>query len=215
MISTDKAVLANLERLGITPAPEQFELLEKYARIVAEKNRRVNLTAADSTEEIWSRHIADGLCALLAVRPRLSSPQPLVVDAGAGAGFTGIALKIMLPQIKLVFVESVERKCAFLNWACMNLGLGGVRVMCARLDGKNALLSADFVLERAMGQFDDIAPLCLAITAPGGYFIAYQRPGGGKLSPDGRGAAASLEEELRYNLPPDETPRTLVIFKRH
>jgi 16S rRNA (guanine527-N7)-methyltransferase len=214
MISADKQVLENLSKLGITPTGEQLALLEKYAAIVLQKNAQLNITAAGDIKEIWSRHVADGLCALLPLRPRLAAPEPLVADLGAGAGFTGITLKIMLPRIKLILADSVERKCAFLNWACITLGLGCVKVICKRLDARNPPFAADFVLERAMGQFDDIAPVCLAATAPGGYFIAYQRPGGGMLPSDGKCPAAQRIDEITYTIPPDETPRTLVVFKR-
>ncbi|MDD2772957.1 MAG: class I SAM-dependent methyltransferase [Elusimicrobiales bacterium] len=208
------AALDALAKLGITLARAQVETLECYAALSAEKNARMNLTAAKSARDIFERHLCDGLCACLALRGRLQNDAPAIADAGAGAGFIGAALKTLLPQAQVYFIESVERKCAFLNWALLRAGFKDAHVLCARLDAHSAPpVLADFVFERAMGKITDAAPLCLSITRPGGRFVAYSRPGqGGAVLPPA--LAGVVEEEIGYRLPHDPEPRSLIVFRK-
>jgi len=127
-------------------------LFRKYAELVLEKNKLLNLTAAATVEEILERHINDGLAALDWLDKRFPSPRrgedagpdrnlsitgPVprrsgarsageglkVVDVGAGAGFIGLALKIARPDIKLTLIESRKGRTEFLEWAAIKLQL--------------------------------------------------------------------------------------------
>lgn len=203
-------------RCGAAPSPAQLELLDAYAALVLEKNRDFNLTAASDAREIWLRHIADGAAALPLLRHLLNAkPAPLLADAGAGAGFTGITLKILWPELSVRLADSLSKRCAFMEWACAKLGLAGIKTERARLGQDRMAISADAVIERAMGRLEDVAPLCAGIAAPGGYFIAY------RSSPQEAGAAfPQLEnapapaELLSYSLPGENERRYFNVFRK-
>ncbi|MFA5161223.1 MAG: 16S rRNA (guanine(527)-N(7))-methyltransferase RsmG [Elusimicrobiales bacterium] len=205
-MDADNQTLDALNALGIVPSPQQLEQLRLYARIVEEKNSRLNLTAARGEAELWRRHVADGLFGALALRGRAKTETPSIADVGAGAGFTGFALKIMFPGAHVHFVESVERKCAFLHWAAARLGLRDVSVHCMRLDCRNAPFQADFVFERAMGPLEEIIKPCLSLAAPGGWFAAYQT--------HAPSAALPPHETIEYRLAGEQQPRSLLLFSQ-
>lgn len=152
------------------------ELLRAYADLVWEKKDQLNLTSVGNKQEIWDRHIADGIAGAELIKKLAAAPRFSVADLGSGAGYIGLTAAICLPEAEVTLVESLERRCKFLNWVVLKLGLKNVTVVNERA-GSRKLAEAerfDFVLERAMGKIEDILPLCLAYKKESGFFIAYQ-----------------------------------------
>lgn len=166
-------ISACAQALNLPLTPKQTELLERYASLVWEKKEMLNLTSVEDMQEIFERHICDGLQAAAYIYAQTASRPAAVADAGSGAGYIGITCAVALPQVTVTLVESLQRRCAFMNWAVMTLGLKNVKVVNKRL-GQGGSFSFDFVTERAMGKLTDILPLCAPAVAPGGTFIAYQ-----------------------------------------
>ncbi|MBR4682498.1 MAG: 16S rRNA (guanine(527)-N(7))-methyltransferase RsmG [Elusimicrobiaceae bacterium] len=200
--------------IGLPLCESQAQLLADYAALVWQKRERLNLTSAAGIDEILLRHICDGLQGAALVK-QLSQNKGLttfsVIDAGAGAGYIGITLAIALPQAQVTLVESIEKRCAFMNWAILSLGLKNVQVKNIRL-GEQKDIQADFVTERAMGQLPDILNICLSAVKPGGVFLAYQgeQPQTQSLQPPG----IRLSGETLYHLPADSKNRYLVLFEK-
>ncbi|MCX5783702.1 MAG: class I SAM-dependent methyltransferase, partial [Elusimicrobia bacterium] len=165
-----------MKGLGIELDSGQISLLDRYADCVLSKINLLNITAAKNKAEIWERHICDALACAPVLKKILNGKEnPLIIDAGAGAGFLGISVKIAWPQARVMLVESVERKCAFMNWALSVLGLKGISVENKRAGEQNLSAKADAVIERAMGKLQDILKPCLELIAEeGGFFLAYQ-----------------------------------------
>ena len=135
-----------------------------------------------------------------------------MIDAGSGAGYIGLTVAVSLPNAHVTLVESIEKRCAFMNWAILQLGLKNACVQNVRLGEKQ--LQADFVTERAMGQLGDILGICLDAVKPGGKFVAYQ----GENSPAAKLPAekygAKYVEQVAYPLPCDMKTRYLVCFEK-
>ncbi|HOX23329.1 MAG TPA: class I SAM-dependent methyltransferase, partial [Elusimicrobiales bacterium] len=141
---------------------------------------------------------------------------PLIADAGAGAGFSGITAKILWPQAEFVLIDSLSKRCAFMEWVCAKLELSAIKAARLRLGQDKSGIQADAVLERAMGQLEDIAGACASVAAPGGYFIAYRsspQDAGAQLSPLLENAAAP-DLPLSYRLPDEEQFRHFAVFRR-
>ena len=193
---------------------EQAQLLVQYAQRVWEKKDRLNLTSAAGVEEILQRHICDGLQGAAWVHGWAASKARetfTVMDAGSGAGYIGISWAVALPQTQVTLVESLEKRCAFLNWVVLKLNLKNVSVKNVRL-GEPKGLQADVVTERAMGQLADILSPCLQAVKPAGVFVAYQ---GESLSPVAQESYAGFSRwEQTYTLPSDEKTRRLVCFEK-
>lgn len=159
---------------GLTLTPAQLDLLAKYADLIWQKKDFLNLTSVADKEEIFTRHICDGLAAAAFFNRAAAGKDAFsVADMGSGAGYIGLAVAVALPQAKVSLVESLEKRCSFLNWAVLKLGLKNVSVICGRL-GQKPVGTFDFVTERAMGQISDILPLIAPALKAGGIFAAYQ-----------------------------------------
>jgi 16S rRNA (guanine527-N7)-methyltransferase len=119
--------------LGLGLTAQQLEQFEIYYRELADWNRRVNLTAITEYWEVQIKHFLDSLSVYLAF-PRGPTSCIRLVDVGAGGGFPGLPLKLALPDIQLVLVESVGKKTRFLDHLVMVLGLSGVDVQNGRAE---------------------------------------------------------------------------------
>jgi len=105
--------------------------LEQLRALLAEENGRQNLVSAASLAEVWRRHIADSAQLLLHVEEPLSG---IWLDLGTGAGFPGLAIAALRPELDMVLVESRTRRIEWLSRAAAALGLQRVRVIGSRLE---------------------------------------------------------------------------------
>ena len=107
-----------------------MERLERLAAMVVEENGRQNLIAKSSEESIWVRHLADSAQLLTHV----SRETPPWLDLGSGAGFPGLVIAAMRPDMDCVLVESRKKRVDWLERAAADLGLSRCRVVGKRLE---------------------------------------------------------------------------------
>ncbi len=117
--------------LGLKLTAGQLKAFDWYASELMAWNQRFNLTAIKDLPGIEVKHFLDSLTCILAMRP---GPAGRVVDVGTGAGFPGIPLKIVCPQIQLTLVESIGKKAEFCFHVVRSLELKGVDVVHARAE---------------------------------------------------------------------------------
>lgn len=130
MIANEAEALAWLESLpGFDSAAR--ERLERLIALLRDENERQNLVSAASLEEVWRRHIVDS-AQLLAHVPRETSGPWL--DLGTGAGFPGLVVAALRPEMSVRMVESRARRIAWLEHACDELGLPQASVIGSRLE---------------------------------------------------------------------------------
>lgn len=98
-------------KLDLVISEQQLVFLEEYLRILLETNQQFNLTAVREPEEAWFRHILDSI----AILPLIDPNAKRLIDLGSGGGLPAIPLAIMLPDTNVVMVDSVGKKCAFLE----------------------------------------------------------------------------------------------------
>jgi 16S rRNA (guanine527-N7)-methyltransferase len=116
---------------GMTLNSHQQATLKRYGKELALWNTQHNLTAIRDPENVRVKHFLDSLSAYLAIR---GTPMGNVIDVGTGAGFPGLPLKILCPNIKLTLVESVGKKVAFCQHIINTLELEHVEVVHARAE---------------------------------------------------------------------------------
>lgn len=209
-----KKLLDLAQHIGFTLTDTQAQQLAQYAQLVWQKKDFLNLTSAADLAEVYARHLCDGLqgARCLMEDPLLRARDSFsVIDAGAGAGYIGLTLAIALPQTQVTLVESIEKRCAFMNWAILQIGLKNVHVKSMRL-GEQKNLYVDVVTERAMGQLKDIIGLCAGVLQPGGIFMAYQGEQSHAPQAGAEKYGLRLEKEIPYRLPADEKVRHLAWF---
>lgn len=117
--------------LGLKLNDHQLKAFDWYASELMVWNRRFNLTAIKDLPGIEVKHFLDSLTCILAMRP---APAGRVIDVGTGAGFPGLPLKIVCPQIQLTLVESISKKVEFCFHVVRSLELKGVDVVHARAE---------------------------------------------------------------------------------
>lgn len=222
-----------INALGLPFETWQIDALLAYTDLVWEKRTSLNLTSVKDKQEIWDRHILDGLVGAALINKIASAkglaeedngfPRALkIADFGAGAGYIGFALQIALAErAEVTLIESLERRCGFLQWVIFKLAsrfgaLKRARVLRLRADADNTARDFDFTTERAMGALEDVLPVCCAALKAGGYFIAYQTQEQQTVLPLQGFCAASREEALSfsYALPSDDKGRKLVVFRK-
>lgn len=203
-----------LAPLGVELEPDRRETVDAYLRLVLEKNRVLNLTAAGSVDELVRRHVADALACLPWLRRRFPA-APRIIDVGCGAGFLGVALVIAWPQARLTLLDSSRKRTKFLEWVLPKLGLQA-QVLSARAESAPRG-SFDAVLERALAPLPEAIPVCLPLAAPGGAFLAW-RSASGPLDPAAQEALAEaggrLTGDIPYRLQGEKKDRRILVMER-
>ena len=211
-----KRMLDFARSLALPLTEDQATLLAGYAALVWQKKDFLNLTSAANLDEIYLRHLCDGLQGTACVRD-VAADKHLenfsILDAGSGAGYIGLTMAIALPEAQVTLVESLEKRCAFMNWAILSLGIKNAQVKNIRL-GEQKDVQVDFVTERAMGQLPDILGTCLSAVKPGGIFMAYQGEHPQTKQAPAEKYGAALNQEIPYRLPADHKTRYLVLFEK-
>ncbi|MGB2579864.1 16S rRNA (guanine527-N7)-methyltransferase [Elusimicrobium simillimum] len=191
--------------LNLNLTTEQMTTLEGYVDAVWQKKDDMNLTSVDSKTELWGRHIADGLQAAALIKS-MGGEAKTIADLGSGAGFIGISVAVALPNAQVTLVESLEKRCKFMQWVVLKLGIKNVTILNIRA-GQGEHEKYDFVLERAMGKLEDILDICLGYVKEDGYFIPFQSDA---EAGEGYGGKA-----VKYTLPADQRERSLIVIHGH
>ena len=157
-----------MKERGIILTPDMAKQLDTYAIFLQEYNEKINLTAITDYEEIIDKHFYDSL---LAAEKDLSGT---LVDVGTGAGFPGVVLKIAFPELKVILLEPLLKRCVFLEELIGKLGLQGIEVVRGR--GEEYSLqhreAYDYVTARAVTNMNKLIEICGAMVKIGGSFIA-------------------------------------------
>lgn len=160
---------------GIQLHERQLQQFEKYASMLIEWNQKMNLTAITDLDEIYEKHFLDSI--LPSFDWKL---QGSFCDVGAGAGFPGIPLKIIYPDLELTIVETLGKRITFLNALCEKLKLDGVACVHARAEdyAKEHRESFDIVSARAVANLPLLSELCIPLVKQHGSFLALKGANG-------------------------------------
>ena len=137
-----------------TLAPRLLEQLQSYLELLLRWNARVNLTAVRDPEAIVTRHFGESLFAARVLLRGAHKPAmpSILADVGSGAGFPGIPMKLLAPDIELTLIESQHKKAAFLREVVRRLSIEGAQVFAGRAE--QWARTADLVTLRAVEQFE-------------------------------------------------------------
>jgi 16S rRNA (guanine527-N7)-methyltransferase len=147
---TDERISSLLAPFGVRPSSDQILKVREYVILLLNWNESLSLTSIADPEEIIVRHFGESMF--------LSSVVPVekgrLADLGSGAGFPGLALKIISPNLHVVLIESNKKKCAFLAEVVRTLDFYNVEVIPRRFEEIRTNHDfADFIAARALGDF--------------------------------------------------------------
>ena len=156
----------------------QAQQLKQYYEMLAEKNKVMNLTAITDYREVVVKHFLDSV---YLAKYRDLQGEVSVIDVGTGAGFPGIPLKILFPQMKLVLLDSLNKRVLFLKEVIRALSLeqkGQVEAIHGRAEeiARKAEYREqfDYCVSRAVANLNSLSEICLPFVKEGGQFISYK-----------------------------------------
>lgn len=156
-----------LNNRNITLTAQKIEQLNFYAEYLVEYNEKVNLTSILEYEDILDKHFYDSL---LLVDRKLSGS---FVDVGSGAGFPGMVIKIVFPELRVLLIEPIKKRCVFLESLIEKLGLKDIEVINERAEDYvlKHREEYDYVTARAVTNLNNLIEICGALVKENGYFI--------------------------------------------
>lgn len=155
---------------------EQLEVARAFTRNLATHGEELGLIGPLELPRLWTRHILN--CGIMA--PLLHGR---VGDVGSGAGLPGLVLAIARPDVELLLIEPMERRCAWLTDQAAELGLTNVTVVRDRAEDVRRDVLLDQVTARAVSALKKLIPMTAPLVRPGGELILMK----------GAGAAAEIE----------------------
>lgn len=209
--------------LNIHLTPPQLAAFDTYAELLVEWNERFNLTAITDPAGIQAKHFLDSLSCFLAMgRPADVRPGLRVIDVGTGAGFPGIALRIVCPQIRLTLVEATGKKADFCQHVARALNLADVTVIKARAEeiGRDPAHREqyDWAVARAVATMPVLLEYLLPLVKLGGHALAQKGEGApAEAQPVDRAAqllGGRLKQLTTVELPGIAETRYLVVFEK-
>lgn len=204
-----------LNALGITLTDIQKQQFEQFYELLVEWNKVMNLTGITEYEEVNEKHFIDSLSLVKAIEV---NEVETVIDIGTGAGFPGIPLKIVFPHLKVVLLDSLNKRINFLNTVITELDLKEIKTIHGRAEdyAKQSEYREEFDLcvSRAVANLSTLSEYCLPYVKVGGMFIPYKS---GEIDEEIQQAGnaisilgGKIDKVIKFQLPGTEVNRSFV-----
>ena len=165
------------EDVGLELTTEQYDQFITYMRLLQEWNEKINLTAILEDEEIIKKHFIDSIKAF---KRDEFKKNVNMIDVGTGAGFPGIPIAIMNPNINVTLLDSLNKRIKFLDIVISKLGLKNIKTIHSRAEdgarNKKLREKFDIATSRAVADMSVLSEYCLPYVKVGGKFIALKGP---------------------------------------
>ena len=209
-----------IEKVGIILTDKQVCQLDKYYEMLVEKNKVMNLTAITEYRDVVIKHFADSLAIINSFNiEKVSS----MIDIGTGAGFPGIVLKIVFPDIRVTLLDSLNKRINFLNEVINELSLKDICTIHGRAEdfAHNASYREKFDLcvSRAVANLSTLSEYCIPFVKIGGNFISYKAGDCSEEVDNAKTAISKLGAEIinicEYVLPDTDIQRNFVNIRKN
>ena len=205
-----------LKKIDIEISDKEIKKLDKYYELLKEWNEKINLTGITGYEEVYLKHFYDSLTLYrdIDLNENLS-----LCDIGTGAGFPGLVLKIVFPNLKVTLVDSLLKRINFLNLVINELNLKDIYTYHERCEDflLNHANSFDIVTSRAVSNLNLLSKMCLPLVKKDGYFIPMKAKCDEELE-SSKEIINKLHGEIikkdKFLLPKEESQRTIIKIKK-
>ena len=191
-----KLLMSRAAEAGLPMSEATAAKFDRYAELLVQKNEQVNLTAITDPDGILYKHFLDSILPL----KELTLPEGAsVIDVGTGAGFPGIPMKLMRPDLKLVLLDSLQKRVTVLEEFCRELELTDVTCLHARAEEAakgNLRESFDCAVSRAVARMNKLCEYCLPFVKVGGVFAALKGPSAAEENEEAAHAVSVLGGKL-------------------
>ncbi len=220
----EEILVENKDEVCVPLSAETILSFRKYAEMLKEKNKVMNLTSITDDEGIALKHFIDSLTIASYVdeeQSKIKGRKVSLIDVGTGAGFPGIPLRINKPDLDLTLLDSLAKRLAFLEDVCRELGLENVKFVHSRAEdaGKDKKYREkfDIATARAVANLPVLCEYCLPFVRKGGCFVAMK----GKMEEELKDAekaigilGGKIETVKEFQLPGTDADRTIVVIRK-
>jgi 16S rRNA (guanine527-N7)-methyltransferase len=193
---------------GLAISPSQLAQFERYLAELQKWNQRINLTAAKTLDELVRRHVLDSLAGLLVLHEMPVGAR--VADLGSGAGFPGLPIKIVRPDLHMTLIEPRQKRAAFLTTICALLQLEHVAIVEETIEprhlGRDLAHQFDAVVMRAVKDSRTAKDLAVPLVKPGGKIVVW-------ASTQQAEHASAGFHVLTYRIPETDITHALMVWR--
>ena len=209
--------VSELKKINIIVTPEMLEKLDKYYKLLVEWNEKINLTRIIQEEDVYLKHFYDSLSLNKAIdlNEKLS-----LCDVGTGAGFPGIVLKIVFPNLSITLVDSLLKRINFLNLVIKELELDDINAIHTRCEDYARIHREEFdiVTSRAVANLTTLSELCIPLVKVNGFFIPMKANAMDEINDASdilKKLESNIEQIIEFDLPMENSHRTIIKIRKN
>lgn len=208
--------VSELKKINIEITETQQEQLNKYYELLVEYNKVMNLTGITEKEQVYLKHFYDSLTLTKVIDP---TTEETLCDVGTGAGFPGLVIKIVFPNLKVTLVDSLNKRIEFLKTVIRELNLKDIEAIHERAEdfAKENREKYDIVTSRAVAPLNILLEYNIPLLKEQKYFIAYKGNISQELEESKKALkelSSTIEKIEEFKLPKEESNRTLILIKK-
>ena len=200
-----------LKEINIEITEEQLNKLDQFYYLMIEWNEKINLTRITSEKDVYLKHFYDSLTLNKVLD--LKEVNTLC-DVGTGAGFPGIVLKIVFPNLKVTLIDSLQKRVNYLNTVINELDLKDIKAIHTR--GEDYKGQFDVVTSRAVANIEKLVHYTMHLVSKDGVFVAMKGNIDEELTEEVRHKLSNkyiIKKEIKFLLPIEESSRCLIVMK--
>ncbi len=207
--------ISEIKKMNIMLSSYQLDQLDKYYKLLKEWNEKINLTRIIEEKDVYLKHFYDSLT--LSRDVDLNKNLKLC-DIGTGAGFPGLVLKIVFPNLKITLVDSLLKRIKFLDIVIDELGLTGIETVHSRAEDYAKLHKNEFdiVTSRAVSRLNNLLDYSIPLIKKNGYFIPMKANCEDEIKeiePILKRKRLEIAKINRFTLPIENSNRTIIVIK--
>lgn len=215
----EELLINGLNELGLSITDSQIEKFNLYYEMLIETNKVMNLTSITEYEQVIIKHFIDSL---LVVSVYDIKESKNMIDVGTGAGFPGIPIKIMYPELNVTLLDSLNKRLNFLNNVIEKLELKNISTIHGRAEDiahkKEYREKYDLCVSRAVANLSTLSEYCVPFIKNNGKFISYKSSISSDEIKNAKKAISVLSgkitKEETVHLPYSDMDRTFVIINK-
>lgn len=215
MKNKEQRLIENMKMISVELTDKQVSQFIKFYEMLVEWNKVMNLTGITEYDEVVMKHFVDSLSI---VKVNGFDNVTTIIDVGTGAGFPGIPLKIVFPEIKITLLDSLNKRIKFLNAVIDELELENIETIHGRAEDfskkEDYREQYDLCVSRAVANLATLSEYCLPYVKEDGYFLPYKSGDIKEEAANSKKAVkilgGSIEDIISFEIPDTDMARTIL-----